>query len=755
MSNLASIQPLIALYQGSTLAVAYVEADAQAAWQVLWQNSAAVSQWGGYDINADMELKLHLLSALKRTAPSSFSHQLPRCVDSHQFTLFHFQQGLVVQFSAAEPHALPLTINPSEVNLYRGVLDAAGLGVFDWDVQADRLRYNERLYQLCDVSPLELGQCKAEFIARIHPQDQARFEDALFAHIEAHWPFNVSFRFQTASQSYIWLQATGQAYWDESRQQALRLIGSLRDISDAKRNEQTVRQREALIEQILDALPISIYVKDAQGCFRFFSQQTEKLTGVLRSKAIGRTDFEVYPIDFAREQVAMDQQAKQQGQLIVSEEEVDLPTGKRWLMCGRGPIEVLRPEQKSEVWILGFSLDITERREMEEVLKIAREQAEAAAKAKSEFLSVMSHEIRTPLNSVIGTSALLLDSAMQTEQRQQIEMIKRAGEHLLHLINDILDFNKLDAGQVQLENQAFSLYEQLETAMSMVKTHADVKQVALRCERAPNLVNFIRGDESRLRQILLNLLGNSVKFTEQGSVCLSVMTSPTHANMTRFEIRDTGIGIAPDKLGSLFSEFTQADASTTRKYGGTGLGLSISKKLVEAMGGEIGVSSELGVGSCFWFEVPTPPADEQEVQRANLQENYDDQQSLNVLVAEDNPSNQLLIRAILTKLNHRVTIAANGYKVIECLQACDEPFDVILMDMQMPEMDGLEATAYIRRLPDPRLATLPIIALTANALSGDKDRVIAAGMNDYLSKPIDIHALKQALWRWSHQVNSI
>lgn len=754
MSIPASIHSLITVHQDSALAVAYVEADDQGAWKTIWQNAAAASQWGAYDLNQDLDLKLHLLSALQRNTPSSFSHQLVQGVDIHQFTLFHYQAGLVIQFATASHRMPALAINESEVSLYRGVLDAAGLGVFDWDVPNDKLRYNERLYQLCDISPVELGQTKADFIQRIHPQDQLRFEDALFAHTEAHWPFNVSFRFQSSGQSYIWLQATGQAYWDSETQQATRLVGSLRDISDAKRVEQTVRQREALIEQVLDALPISIYVKDAQGCFRFFSQQTEKLTGVSRGRAIGRTDFEVYPIDFAREQVAADQQAKQQASVILSEEEVRLPTGSRWLMCGRGPIDVQRPDQKPEVWILGFSLDITERREMEEVLRVAREQAEAAAKAKSEFLSVMSHEIRTPLNSVIGTSALLLDSAIEIEQKQQIEMIKRAGEHLLHLINDILDFNKLDAGQVQLEDHAFSLYEQVEAAISMVKTHADIKQVKLEYKLAPGLVNFIRGDESRLRQILLNLLGNSVKFTEQGSVCLTVAPSPTRSGYCRFDIQDTGIGIAEDKIGSLFSEFTQADASTTRKYGGTGLGLSISKKLVEAMNGEIGVTSELGVGSCFWFEVPTPSADEQDVMQANLQENYDQQQPLNVLVAEDNPSNQLLIRAILAKLKHQVTIAGNGHKVIECLQQSSQPFDVILMDMQMPEMDGLEATGHIRRLEDARLSQVPIIALTANALSGDKDRVIQAGMNDYLSKPIDIHALKQALWRWSHEVKA-
>lgn len=744
-------QALQALFSQAALAVAFVERDEESQWEIRWQNATAYSLWGDYDLNNDLELKLHLLGVMQRSLPVSFSHRLSISAESFQFTLTHYDNGVLVQFVMLAPDIKPQLNDASDQLLYRDVVDGAGLGVFDWDLVTDTIRYNDRLYQMCDVSPVDMGHSKQGLLDRLHPDDLSRFEDALFAHIEAHWPFNVTVRFRSSNQDYIWMKVTGSASWDETGTKALRLAGSLRDISDVKRVEQTVRQRESLIEQVLDALPISIFVKDAQGCYRFFSQQSERLTGVARNKAIGRTDFEVFGIERARKHTEIDQQVKKSGQLLTDEIEVKVEGEQRWLMTGAGPIHIQRSDQQSEVWILGFALDITERREMEQVLRQAQQEAETAARAKSEFLSVMSHEIRTPLNSVIGTSALLLGAHLQSDQYEQIEMIKRSGEHLLHLINDILDFNKLDAGQVELEHQAFDLKEPLKTVMSIIKPNAESKAIELSYSYSPGLVNQVWGDEVRLRQVLLNLIGNAVKFTDSGGV--SIKVSPLADSSVRFEIKDTGIGIALDKQQNLFSEFSQGDASTTRKYGGTGLGLSISKRLVEAMGGEIGMQSQLGEGSCFWFEVPLPAATNEDIAQAAITENYDEQQPLSILVAEDNPPNQMLIRAILDSLGHRSVIAVDGAKAVAELQNLDHQFDLILMDMQMPIMDGLEATQKIRALPNPNIAKIPIIALTANALVGDRERVLAAGMNDYLSKPIDFDELQRALWQWSRSTD--
>jgi signal transduction histidine kinase len=393
--------------------------------------------------------------------------------------------------------------------------------------------------------------------------------------------------------------------------------------------------------------------------------------------------------------------------------------------------------------------DIRRAGDLQKQIMLAEQETQAAAaasEAKSQFLAHMSHEIRTPLNGIIGIADILSQSQMDEGQAQYIRTIRNSGEALLSIINDILDFSKIEAGKLDLESTNFSLDEMLKSLEDLFIAQLKDKDLELKYTLDPTIPPFLKGDPLRIKQILLNLISNGLKFTEEGGIYITVQALQLKPEIViEVSVRDTGIGIPNDKQKTLFEAFTQVDSSTTRKYGGTGLGLQISKSLVEIMGGTIRLNSQLDKGSSFTFdlhlqegeEVISISSDSQNTDKSSVAD-------LHVLVAEDNTTNQMVVGAMLKRLGYAYDICNNGQEAINALNK--KQYDMILMDCQMPVLDGFAATEKIRM--NPKWQTLPIIALTAGATDKEQKQCFEAGMNDFLSKPITINVLEKSLIKW-------
>jgi len=397
---------------------------------------------------------------------------------------------------------------------------------------------------------------------------------------------------------------------------------------------------------------------------------------------------------------------------------------------------------------IALCLDVTDRNRAAAEIAAARDQAVEASRMKSAFLANMSHEIRTPMNGVIGMNELLMGTALSAEQRAYAEQVARSGEQMLALINDILDVSRIEAGRVELDPDDIDLRATVHQACAIADLQARAKGLHFDVAIAPEVPDAVRADGGRLRQVLLNLASNAVKFTASGAVHVRVLA--LEGDRVRFEVTDTGIGVDPSIIDRMFEPFVQADSSTTRLYGGTGLGLSISRQLVDLMGGEIGATSEPGAGSTFWFEVAlervTRGASQSPKHRTRTPAEAPSHDAPLVLVAEDSPVNQSVAVNMLERCGVRADVATNGREALDALRA--RHYDAVFIDCQMPELDGYEATAELRRREHELGTHMPVIAMTAHAMAGDRERCLEAGMDDYVVKPIHSEELIAKLERW-------
>ncbi|MFA6285867.1 MAG: PAS domain-containing protein [Opitutaceae bacterium] len=681
---------------------------------------------------------------------------------------------MAVQTDVTERVERETALARSESSL-REAQHIARIGSWEYYPQTRTLIWSAETFRI-HLRPFALMVDVADAITAYIEPHRPIIEAAFTQCIEMGVPFDVELELRQADGRVIWVRSIGHAETRDGH--VVRVAGTIQDIDERKRAELDVLRLAERISLAAKAAGIGIWEHDFTTGELIWDDAMFSLHGVERSTFTGRPDFWrqcIMPEDrFVQERLEHDI-AEGLNEFDI-EYRVMIPSGEsRYLRnCGR----VLRDRDGRPLRAYGINHDITRERvsmiallesedslrtanaslhaTIEETNRLARA-AESANQAKSAFLANISHEIRTPLNGVIGMTNILADTPLMPDQRDYLRTIKLSGETLLTLINDTLDYSKIEAGRVELERQPFDLILCIEDAIDLVGAHALEKGLEINRRIGPNVPRIIIGDATRLRQILVNLLGNAVKFTERGGVTVTADARPlTPKSCTvSFHVRDTGMGIPKDKQEGLFERFHQVDASTTRTHGGTGLGLAISRGLSELMGGTLGVESQPGLGSVFTLTLPVMVASSGVAPAPPVfvapQERLGEVMPLTILMAEDNSVNQRVARLTLQRLGYDIEVVSDGVEVIGALQR--RAFDVILMDVQMPNMDGLTATRRIRARPEWKDRPW-IIALTAGAFAEDREHALAAGMNDFLSKPLRVDQLKEALARAHHAITS-
>jgi PAS domain S-box-containing protein len=810
--------------------------------------------------------------AANLAAQSAHTSDLTARLDEAQSTLLSVASELEARTEALEESNRHFEL----------ALQGSNDGVWEYDIRTRRVYLSPGFRERLGLEPGEFHGQLAWFEEHLHPDDVERWRAAVQAHLEQRTSYNMDVRLCTPSGEYRWFRARGSAEWDFTGQ-PIRMSGSLTDTTERRYAEGRVRESEENFRSLSAASPVGILRADAFGLCEYCNQRWQEITGLSDFEALGEGWLDAIDVEDKERVLRRWTEYVCTGDTFDEQFRVVAPDGgQRWV---RSRANAMRDE-KDTMW--GFVVtfeDVTGEKQAAVALADARDKAMQAAQAKSEFLANMSHEIRTPLNGVVGMTELLSSTELGDEQRDFVRTINTSADALLSIINDILDFSKIEAGKMSIERVEFDLRTLYEDVAELLAPRARERGLELVLAVEPSLPRRVVGDPTRIRQILINLASNAIKFTEQGEVVLSAEAAhgPNPWHVLKLRVSDTGIGIPAERLGAVFESFTQADGSTTRKYGGTGLGLTICRQLTGLMGGTIHVASEPGQGSDFWVELPLQPAaaeasgradapcdltgarvlvvDDHAVNRRILGETLrawgarpetvasgaealarvesaaggfelvlmdyrmagmdgmeasrrlhalphadrrfvimtssagqpaelagdigpgrpvelwltrplresslarvlsrllgrvsaqtqvaaasasaEEFATLSILLVDDNEVNRKVASRMLQKLGASASVAVNGAEAVH--RIAEQPFDLVFMDCQMPEMDGFEATRVVRAREATHGGHVRIVAMTANAMEGDREACIACGMDDYVSKPVKLEPLLEQL----------
>ncbi|WP_158272092.1 PAS domain-containing hybrid sensor histidine kinase/response regulator [Marinicauda salina] len=625
----------------------------------------------------------------------------------------------------------------------------AKIGSWELDFASEELRWSDEVFRIFEVDPAFVAPSYDRFLALIHPDDRADVDAAFRRSLETRKPYRISHRLVMSDGRIKWVEEQCETTFDAEGAPVISR-GTVQDVTEARLAQEALRRSEQTLSSILRASPEAIVIAEEDGRIRIFSDGAEAIFRRPRAEAVGEPLTALAaPQSRAVVRTLLDAGAPQAT-------ETALASSRREILARRAtgdtfPAEISVSRVASEEGLVFTAIvrDLSERKAYEAALQGAKARAEAASDAKSAFLATMSHEIRTPMNGVLGMLSLLVGSDLDDKQRRMAEIALDSGRALMSILNDVLDYSKIEAGGLSIDIAEFDTRDVLRKVHSLHRLRAEEKALDFRLEIADDLPRWLLGDEGRIQQILHNLVGNAVKFTERGAVVLRARTEAANAPPDGFvlEVEDTGPGMSEAEIDRAFERFSQSDSSTTRRYEGAGLGLTIVRGLVDAMKGDIAVRSAPGEGSCFTVTLPLPaPPRSRDADRsiAAAPEPGAALGRLRVLIAEDDGPSAETLGLLLAEQDISARLAQNGREAV----ACFEPgrFDLVLMDIRMPEIDGETALRFMReREREADAAPTPIIACTAYAGDDLTARYLDAGFDAVLPKPVEAEALRSAL----------